>query len=327
MFPRIILLSRYSFRGSILLVIFLFLCSFAYSQTRSFTGSYTENFNSLANSGSSNTWTNDSTIDGWQSSRSIYSANDGASNNGSLYSYGSGSSNDRALGSLANSGTGTITYGVCFTNNTGITLNQINVGYTGEQWRVGSTQAVGDSIAFSYKTGVNSITASGTWTAVTALNFTAPTNSPNNNEVNGNLAANRLVIAPIALTGLNIANGANFCMRWQDQDNTGSDYGIAIDNASFTLAPTASSANIRGRILNEFGRGLSRTSVSILNTQSGETFYARTNQFGYFNFVDLTVGDFYIMQTQRKGYTFPEITSLQLFEDLNGLTIIGTPSQ
>jgi Carboxypeptidase regulatory-like domain/Putative Ig domain len=91
-------------------------------------------------------------------------------------------------------------------------------------------------------------------------------------------------------------------------------------------APTASYAVVRGRVVNESGRGLSRTSISVLNTQTGETRYARTNSFGYFTVTDLPVGDFYIMQADRKGYRFPETNSFQLFEDLGGLIITGTPN-
>lgn len=91
-------------------------------------------------------------------------------------------------------------------------------------------------------------------------------------------------------------------------------------------APTAANATIRGRIVNESGRGLSRSVISILNTQTGETRYARTNQLGYFTIQDLQVGDFYILQAQRKGYEFAA-NSFQLFENLDDLIISGTPNQ
>jgi hypothetical protein len=92
-------------------------------------------------------------------------------------------------------------------------------------------------------------------------------------------------------------------------------------------APTASSASIRGKIVGESGRGLSRALIAVLNTQSGIIYYGRTNQLGYFNVADLPAGDFYIMQVQRKGYSFPESTSFQLFDDLEGLVIRGTVNQ
>jgi uncharacterized protein len=91
-------------------------------------------------------------------------------------------------------------------------------------------------------------------------------------------------------------------------------------------APTAASANVSGRVVNTSGRALSRTSVSLLNTRTGEVRYARTNSFGYFNILDLEVGDFYIMNAARKGYEFPQ-TSFQLFENLEGLMVVGSIQQ
>jgi Lamin Tail Domain/Carboxypeptidase regulatory-like domain/Putative Ig domain len=111
---------------------------------------------------------------------------------------------------------------------------------------------------------------------------------------------------------------------------------FAPDNANttteaFTLrinaAPTAASVTVRGRVVSESGRGLSRAAISLFDTQTGETRYARANQMGYFTITDLPVGDFYIMQVQRKGYDFPALNSFQLFEDLEGLTVIGTINQ
>jgi hypothetical protein len=317
---------RLSNRIIFLIVATFVCCNLVYTQTRSFTGTYAENFNSLLNTGTTNTWTNDSTIDGWQSSLAAYAAGTGSSNNGGLYSFGNTASADRALGSLASSGTGTVAFGVCFTNNTGFTVTNLAVNYTGEQWRVGSTPALGDTISFSYQTGVNSVLAAGTWTNVTALNFASPTISPNNAAVDGNVAPNRTVIPINLITGLSIANGSDFCLRWTDTDNTGADYGASIDDLNVSLGPTAASANVRGRVMNDFGRGLPRASVSVLNTQTNETRYTRTNSFGYFTLSDLPVGDFYIMQVNRKGYTFPETNPFQLFEDLGGLIIIGTPN-
>jgi hypothetical protein len=298
--------------------------AFHYTQTRSFTGTYTENFNTLASTGAGNTWTNDVTIDGWQSSLTTYDAGTGSSNNGGLYSFGNAASADRALGSLASSGTGTVNFGACFTNNTGFTIAILNINYTGEQWRVGSTPALGDTIAFSYQTGVNSILAGGTWTNIAALNFASPTISPNNAAVDGNVAPNRIVIPVTPITGLNITNGTDFCIRWTDLDNTGADYGASIDDLTVTATTvTASTAVIRGRVVNEFGRPVSRASITITNTQSGESKYVMSNQLGYFNFIDLNVGDFYVLNTVRKGYQFDQ-TGFQLLENLDRFTISGT---
>jgi hypothetical protein len=93
------------------------------------------------------------------------------------------------------------------------------------------------------------------------------------------------------------------------------------------LAPTAATATVRGRVVSETGRGLSRAVIAVLDAQTGVTVYARTNQLGYFTIADLQIGDFYILQIQRKGYEFSGTTSFQLFENLDDLIITGTPNQ
>ena len=64
----------------------------------------------------------------------------GTSTSGSIYSYGTGTSTDRALGSLS-SGTTIPRFGVTLVNNTGQTITQFTLSYTGEQWRRGSAAA------------------------------------------------------------------------------------------------------------------------------------------------------------------------------------------
>jgi hypothetical protein len=54
-----------------------------------FNSSYTQNFDSLA-SGANNatvTWTDNSTLTGWYSNRTLYRVSAGTVNNGDLYSY------------------------------------------------------------------------------------------------------------------------------------------------------------------------------------------------------------------------------------------------
>ncbi|HET8942873.1 MAG TPA: hypothetical protein VFN13_12895, partial [Rudaea sp.] len=50
---------------------------------------YTQNFDTLAQSGSGNTWSDNSTIAGWYSTRTTYNASNGSSTSGALYSFGS----------------------------------------------------------------------------------------------------------------------------------------------------------------------------------------------------------------------------------------------
>src|SRR5678815_4237996 len=107
----------------------------------------TETFNSLAQTGTNLVWTDNSTISGWYSTRTIgtgYSTGTGSSATGALYSFGIAGTNpvtDRALGSVASSGTGTVYQAARLTNNSGGTVTSLDIGYTGEQWRNGGNTA------------------------------------------------------------------------------------------------------------------------------------------------------------------------------------------
>jgi hypothetical protein len=139
-----------------------------------FTAPVTQNtaqdFNTLSSVGTSNTWTDNSTLTGWYSSRVLYIASTGTSTSGGLYSFGTTAA-DRAIGSL---GSGTVTpihYGVAITNTTGETITSVNVVYTGEQWRCGGATAVANTLDFAYQLNAASI-STGTWTDANSLDFT-----------------------------------------------------------------------------------------------------------------------------------------------------------
>src|SRR5687767_4408921 len=75
----------------------------------------TENFDTLASTGTGIAWADNATIPGWYSTRVTYNSGTGSSNTGALYSFGVAGTNpvtDRALGSVGSGGTGTIFYGV-----------------------------------------------------------------------------------------------------------------------------------------------------------------------------------------------------------------------
>src|SRR5205085_624857 len=155
----------------------------------------TENFDSLTSSG---TWTDNSTIPGWYSTRTAYTAGTGSSNTGALYSFGVAGTNpvtDRALGSVASGGTGTIFYAVKLTNNTGATITSLDISYVGEQWRNGGNVNA-QALTFQYQiansgviTGANNPT--GGWTTFPTLSLTSPTTGAAAATLAGHAAANR----------------------------------------------------------------------------------------------------------------------------------------
>ncbi|MEH1795512.1 Calx-beta domain-containing protein [Nostoc sp.] len=203
----------------------------------SFTGTYSQNFNTLANSGTSISWVDDSTISGWYATRTNYNVGSGSNNTGGLYSFGT--TGDRALGSVASGSTGTIYYGLRLQNNTGSSITQLQVGYTGEQWRNGGNTSL-QQLKFSYQTGstLTNLTT-GTWNSATSLDFTSPIATATAAALNGNQLANKVVITPVTITlATPIANGEEIILRWEDIDDGGNDHGLAIDDVSVKVDNT-----------------------------------------------------------------------------------------
>jgi len=205
-----------------------------------------ENFNTLALSGTSST-----TPTGWGFSESstnantTYTAGTGSSATGDTYSFGPASSSERALGQLR-SGSLVSIIGAAFKNNSGTTITSLAIVYAGEQWRLGATgRATGDRMDFQYSTDATSLTT-GTWADANALDFVPPITAGAAGAIDGNTVGRVVINATI--TGLNIAPNATFFIRWTDVDASSSDDGLAIDDFSLTadgvdLAPTVTGTN------------------------------------------------------------------------------------
>lgn len=204
--------------------------------TISLTGIYTQDFNTLASTGSSST-----TPTGWLFSESgtsannngSYAAGNGSGNAGDTYSFGTTSNTERAFGGLLSGTFNTIT-GAAITNNTSNTITSLKIIYTGEQWRLGATGRT-DRLDFQYSTNATSLTT-GTWVNVDLLDFNAPNSTGIVGALDGNAVANRSLIS-FAITGLSIPNGATFYIRWTDFDAAGADDGLGIDNFSIEANP------------------------------------------------------------------------------------------
>ncbi|MCS7283014.1 MAG: hypothetical protein NZ769_06680, partial [Anaerolineae bacterium] len=200
---------------------------------------YSQNFDTLASTGTTSTWTNNVTLLGWYAQItttpiSVYRISAGTDNTGSLYSFGITNTTERALGSIASGTAPTIYYGVRLQNDTGFAITALDIAYTGEQWRQGGNTAQ-HTLAFAYRVGdvVNDLT-SGTWTSVPALNFVSPiTNSGAiTGALNGNDPANRRQLS--ATINVLILPGQEIMLRWMDINDPGNDHGLAIDDLSVT---------------------------------------------------------------------------------------------
>jgi endonuclease I len=222
-----------------LVSIFAFFVPAAFAQDVSLVGGApaVQTFDSLATTGTGTTLPS-----GWYFSESgtnansAYTANDGTLNSGDTYSYGTGTSTDRALGTLQ-SGSLASTIGARLRNDTGNTLSEIAVAYTGEQWRLGAAGRA-DRLDFQYSTNATSLSdAAATWIDVNTLDFSSPNTTAVAGKLDGNAAANRTAIAA-SITGLSLAPSAAIWIRWVDLNVSGNDDGLAIDDVSFSVDGT-----------------------------------------------------------------------------------------
>lgn len=218
-------------------------------------GTYSQNFDSLANSGSANTWADNSTLPGWYASKTLggtsvttYRADSGTSTAGAIYSYGTNDANgitDRALGSVASGTPGNFAYGVRFTNDTGSSQSNITVSYTGEEWRNGGN-ANAQKLAFSYLVSSSPITNSdavnaNSWTAFTGLDFTTPTVGATASALDGNNPVNEQVLTNVVLSGVVVQAGQEIFLRWFDTNDSGNDHAVAVDNLTVTFSASTNS--------------------------------------------------------------------------------------
>lgn len=265
---------------------------------------YTQDFNTLASSGSSSTlpsgWSFNETGTG---ANATYSAGTGGGTTGDTYSFGSTSSSERSMGALQ-SGSVTPTIGAQFSNATGTTITSLSFTFTGEQWRLGATGRV-DRLDFQYSTSATSLTT-GTWTDENALDFTAPVSTGTAGALDGNLAANKTTIS-FTITGLSITTGSTFWIRWNDLNSTGADDGLGIDDFSITPQAPAPSTFITTS-------PLSTTSftVNCSTPTTGTVDFTSTGTF--------TAGNIYTAQLSNASGSFASPTQLGT---LSGATAEG----
>ena len=266
----------------------LSLTTLSYSQVSltSLNTAYTQNFDGLANSGTGtgiSTTTGSSgskvvsvtfpagSLSGWYFVESAtnadgsYTAGTGSSPTGDTYSYGASASTERALGSIASSNL-LSRYGAQFKNDTGNTIDQLQISYVGEEWRFDPNRGttIKDQITFEYSTDATSLTT-GTWIPVSALTYETTNLTGTAGLRNGNDAAYRTSLSN-TITGLNIPVGQIFWIRFVDINVSGTDDGLAIDDFSLTPINSTLSVNDISKTKNIF---LKNTMVD--NTLSFQT--------------------------------------------------------
>ena len=203
---------------------------------------YLQDFDTLASTGTSAV-----TPVGWlflesgTNANGVYTAGTGSSNTGDTYSFGSAGAADRAFGGLL-SGSLTPLVGAAFVNNTGASITEMTIAYTGEQWRVGTAGRT-DQLDFQFSTTATSLDT-GTWIDVNLLDFTAP-NTGTVGALDGNAALNRVILSA-DITGLAIPPGAMFFIRWTDFNATGADDGLAVDDFFLSVSGVPTTTNPTG---------------------------------------------------------------------------------
>ncbi|WP_414561676.1 MULTISPECIES: ExeM/NucH family extracellular endonuclease [unclassified Anabaena] len=186
---------------------------------------YFQDFDSLINAGTNQTWIDIQTLPGWYTNRTTINAGTGSNNAGSLYSFGATGDTDRALGSVASNTTGDIYYGIRFLNDTDVVIPSLAINYIGEQWRNGGNTTP-QKLDFAYQIGATDLT-SGSWIDLDSLDFLGPIATASASALDGN--ANSISLSD-TLTGLALASGDEIWLRWTDINDPGNDHGLAIDN-------------------------------------------------------------------------------------------------
>src|SRR5215831_4495115 len=189
---------------------------------------YLQNFDTLNSSGKSKTLPT-----GWAvfTQDSQINADDGNATQAGAYSYGNNGSSERALGLLIGKGNNPEYFGANFQNAGPGPINQLNISYTGEEWRLGQA-GMANQLQFQYSLNAGSLN-SGTWINVPSLSFMTP-NTTGVGAHNGNLAANQVPVAG-TINFLNIPTGGTFWIRWQEVVNgTSAGDGLAVDNFSLS---------------------------------------------------------------------------------------------
>ena len=283
---------------------------------------YTQDFNTLASSGTSST-----VPSGWDffetgtNANALYTAGTGSSTAGDTYSFGDTSNIERAFGGLL-SGSLTPLIGAQFTNNTGGTITSMNIAYTGEQWRVGVTNCnAADRLDFQLSTDAASLNT-GTWADYDGLDFSSPMINATAGALNGNASGNRTTLS-LTISGLSIANGSSFWICWADFNISSSDDGLSVDDFSLTpsgavLPPTLTINDVSA---NEGNSGATAFNFTVSLTSpagpGGVTFDIATQD------NSATVADNDYVANSLIGQTIPAGSSNYSFSVLvNGDTIV-----
>lgn len=100
-------------------------------------------------------------------------------------------------------------------------------------------------------------------------------------------------------------------------------HGRGLYQTPALVAPTAAEVSVSGRTLTSNGRVIARATISITDGE-GQVRTTNTNQFGYYRFDNVPVGNAYTFTAAHKQYRFePRIVSIS--EDISGFDFTSLP--
>jgi hypothetical protein len=177
--------------------------------------------------------------------------NTGSATAASFYAYASVNDSEKALGTLSGTAIdngGRSYIGAAFVNDTGTTMTEFTIKYRGEQWRASNAVGV-DFLDFQWSTSKTAETwgESNGYSGI-AHSFDAPQNPTVNTTLDGNADGNFAVVThTIPATGeFAWAPGETLFIRWRENNISGSDDGLAIDDVEFTAVPEPTGLAVLG---------------------------------------------------------------------------------
>ncbi|MBK9155776.1 MAG: carboxypeptidase regulatory-like domain-containing protein [Chloracidobacterium sp.] len=72
------------------------------------------------------------------------------------------------------------------------------------------------------------------------------------------------------------------------------------------LGPTAGDGMINGRVIDQFGNGIGKAQLILINGATGEAMISRTNPFGYYSFQGLDINEIYVLNVSHHKFAFGE---------------------
>lgn len=222
-----------------------------------YSAGYSQNFNTLAQSGSANVWTDNSTLAGWYATPLQDNNYYGTSNTGggltaangttatALYSFalstGVNGADDRALGFIGGSSVATVHAGLRLVNGTGGEIYSFDLDFRGEQYRSGTNLST-ITVAYQvFDAGLGSLTAASGWQSLD-LTFSTLNTAGTQVAMDGNAPGN-FATFDHSFLNLNLQDGQELWIRWTyNRVSSGTFASLAFDdvtisNISASVAP------------------------------------------------------------------------------------------